>query len=302
MVIGLCIVYMAVFMLVIQAQDRFDLDKADWASALAYAKVLCWMLAATSAIIFWREGLKEDKLLAYGVPTFFGALSLIPTLMALTSLEKPFKLNGIGDTFAGIADAFKPAHYGLPVLAALLLVALGVIFLAALWVYRNRAPLIITLGVFAIMPSYSIFNHWFDNEERNHWFGYWFGHDMFTPPVEGPDGQFTYDAKVRAQMAKGPKGNLVYPEMTRDAILFGGTDPGRFAPTYMIFCDSFIPHKCQPIFDQNFDRRDVYIITQNALADPTYLQYIRSQYFRSAETNYDTPFFQEVLRGKEEHD
>ena len=70
----------------------------------------------------------------------------------------------------------------------------------------------------------------------------------------------------------------------------------------MIFCDSFIPHKCQPIFDQNFDRRDVYIITQNALADPTYLQYIRSQYFRSAETNYDTPFFQEVLRGKEEHD
>ncbi len=93
---------------------------------------------------------------------------------------------------------------------------------------------------------------------------------------------------------------MVYPEMTRNAILFGGTDPGRFAPTYMIFCDSFIPHKCQPIFDQNFDRRDVYIITQNALADPTYLQYIRSQYFRSAETNYDSPFWQEVLRGKEE--
>ncbi len=302
MVIGVCIIDMAVFMLIIQAQDRFDLDKADWASALGYAKVLCWMLAATSAIIFWREGLKEDKLLSYGIPSFFGALSLIPTILALSSLEKPLNFSGFSDTLAGIADAFKPMHYGLPVLAALLLLALGIIFLCALWMYRSRAPLIITLGVFAIMPSYSIFNHWFDNEQRNHWFGYWFGHDMFTPPVEGPDGQFTYDKKVREQMMAGPKKDLVYPEMTRDAILFGGTDPGRFAPTYMIFCDSFIPHKCQPIFDQNFDRRDVYIITQNALADPTYLQYIRSQYFRSAETNYDTPFFQEVLRGKDEHD
>ena len=301
MVIGLCIVDMAVFMLIIQAQDRFDLEKADWGMALGYFKILCWLLAATSAIVFWREGLKEDKLLSYGVPTFFGALSLIPTIMALTSLEKPWKLTGVGETMAGISEAFKPDHYGLPVLAALVLLALGFLFVAALFAYRNRAPLIVTLAVFAIMPSYSIFNHWFDNEQRNHWFGYWFGHDMFTPPVEGPDGKFTYDAKVRAQMMADPaKKNLVYPEMARDSILFGGTDPGRFAPTYMIFCDSFIPHDCLPVFDQNFDRRDVYIITQNALADPTYLQYIRSQYFRSAETNYDTPFFQELLRGKEE--
>jgi tetratricopeptide (TPR) repeat protein/uncharacterized membrane protein (UPF0136 family) len=303
MVIGLCIVDMAVFMLIIQAQDRFDLEKADWGMALGYFKVLCWLLAATSAIIFWREGLKEDKLLSYGVPTLFGAFSIIPTILALTSLEKPIRLVGVKATLDGIGDAFKPLHYGLPVLAALLLLALGLIFVAALWAYRSRAPLAITLAVFAIMPSYSIFNHWFENEQRNHWFGYWFGHDMFTPPVEGPDGKFTYDAKVRAQMMEDKnKKDLVYPEMSRNAILFGGTDPGRFAPTYMIFCDSFIPHKCQPIFDQNFDRRDVYIITQNALADPTYLQYIRSQYFRSAETNYDTPFFQEVLRGKEEKD
>jgi len=54
--------------------------------------------------------------------------------------------------------------------------------------------------------------------------------------------------------------------MTKDAVLFGGTDPGRFCPTYIIFCESFTPHHCQPKEDQNFDRRDVYIITQNALA------------------------------------
>jgi tetratricopeptide (TPR) repeat protein len=82
--------------------------------------------------------------------------------------------------------------------------------------------------------------------------------------------------------------------MTKDTILFGGTDPGRFCPTYAIFCDSFIPHDCQPAQDQNFDRRDVYLITQNALADGTYLDYLRAQYFRSQQK--DPPFFSELAR------
>jgi len=30
--------------------------------------------------------------------------------------------------------------------------------------------------------------------------------------------------------------------MDKDTILFGGTDPGRFCPTYMIFCESFHSH------------------------------------------------------------
>jgi len=82
--------------------------------------------------------------------------------------------------------------------------------------------------------------------------------------------------------------------MTKDAILFGGTDPGRFCPTYIIFCESFTPHRCQPAQDQNFDRRDVYIITQNALADGTYLCYLRAQYNRSEQI--DPPFFRELIR------
>jgi tetratricopeptide (TPR) repeat protein len=77
-------------------------------------------------------------------------------------------------------------------------------------------------------------------------------------------------------------------------VLYGGTDPGRFCPTYIIFCESFTPHKCQPAEDQKFDRRDVYIITQNALADGTYLCYIRSHYNRS--TQIDPPFFSELVR------
>jgi len=192
-----------------------------------------------------------------------------------------------------IARAFAPGQYGLPIFANLLLVALPLIFLAALAFSRQRAPLLLTLGLFAAMPVYSGLAHWFQSEQRGHWFGYWYGHDMFSPPFKGPDGKYTYDAKLREQAAIGPDAKYIYPEISRDAVLYGGTDPGRFCPTYMIFCESFIPHRCQPEQDETFDRRDVYLITQNALADPTYLNYLRAQYNRSLQK--DPPFFQEFL-------
>jgi hypothetical protein len=183
---------------------------------------------------------------------------------------------GLGDFPRWIGRAFERNQYGLPVFASLLLVALAVIFLISLGIYRRRAPLAITLGLFAAMPLYSGLSHWFESDQRGHMFGYWFGHDMFSPPFKGADGK------------------PIFPEMTRDAILFGGTDPGRFCPTYMVFCESFTPHKSQPIEDQTFDRRDVYVITQNALADPPYLNYIRAHYNRSAQK--DPPFFSELVR------
>jgi len=175
-----------------------------------------------------------------------------------------------------IGVAFGKNQDGLPIFANLLLVGIACAFVLALLAYRERGPLLVTLGLFATMPLYSVLAHRFDSDQHNHWFGYWFGHDMFTPPFKMPDGK------------------PIFPEMTKDAVLFGGTDPGRFCPTYMIFCESFTPHDCQPIEDQKFDRRDVYIITQNALADGTYLDYIRAQFNRSAEI--DPPFFREVAR------
>lgn len=54
------------------------------------------------------------------------------------------------------------------------------------------------------------------------------------------------------------------PEMEQDAIFFGGTDPGRFVPTYMIYSARV--------------REDVYLITQNALADNTYMSVMRDLY------------------------
>ena len=85
--------------------------------------------------------------------------------------------------------------------------------------------------------------------------------------------------------------------MDKHTVLFGGTDPGRFNPTYMIFAESFTPADKKPN-DPGFDRRDVYLITQNALADGTYLQYIRAHYNRS--TQIDPPFFTELMRGNSE--
>ncbi len=210
---------------------------------------------------------------------------------AVDSEEPSLALSKISD---GLGRVFAPHQYNYPALGGILVLAIVVMFIVALFVYRKRAPLVIMLGIFALMPISSALSHWGFCEERNHWFGYWFGHDMFTPPVVGPDGKMTYDRKVREEMMKGPQKDLVYPEMTPNTILFGGTDPGRFNPTYMIFCDSFLSSNCLPAMDPAFDRRDVYLITQNALADPTYLDYLRAQYFRSQQK--DPPFFSELAR------
>ena len=151
------------------------------------------------------------------------------------------------------------------------LIAAGCFTLIVIF-FRKKVPIWVVIGLFAIAPVRSVLSNWSDAEQRGHLFGYWFGHDMFTPPFG------------------------LYPEMARDAILFGGTDPGRFCPTYMIFAESFIPPRCKPL-DPDFDRRDVYIITQNALADHTYLNYIRAHYNRS--TQHDPYFFSELARSDE---
>jgi tetratricopeptide (TPR) repeat protein len=54
------------------------------------------------------------------------------------------------------------------------------------------------------------------------------------------------------------------PAMGPRAVFFGGTDPGRFVPTYMIYSADVRP--------------DVHLITQNALADGTYMSVMRDLY------------------------
>ena len=187
----------------------------------------------------------------------FGGFAVLVAAFALFTLEENYWV-----------AKFNAASGLLLALAAVVVLFLG----------RRQLALRPLLALLCLLPVYTFSKHWANNEQRGHLFGYWFGHDMFTPPFEDKEGK------------------PLYPEMERDAVLYGGTDPGRFCPTYMIFCESFIPpHKR---LDPEFDRRDVYIITQNALADGTYLMYIRAHYNRSAQI--DPPFFQEMVRSYEE--
>src|SRR5688572_7514488 len=198
-----------------------------------------------------------------------------------------------------VANTYMNTPYSVLRITAVLGLVLAVCALGLLALARTKAPIMGLLALCALMPLYAIFGHWSENEQRGHLFGFWFGHDMFTPPFKGKDGKLTYSRAEREELMKTGEGKaLIYPEMTRDAILFGGTDPGRFCPTYMIFCESFIAPKDRR--NPEFDRRDVYIITQNALADGTYLQYIRAHYNRSTEP--DQPFFSVLMRSEKERE
>jgi tetratricopeptide (TPR) repeat protein len=97
-----------------------------------------------------------------------------------------------------------------------------------------------------------------ESSQRGHWFGWMYGHDMLV-------------------------------DLPKDSFVFGGTDPGRFVPTYMVFGESFEKTKRDP----NFDRRDLYIVTQNALADTFYNRYIRSHYTAERPTTFS--WFEKLL-------
>jgi tetratricopeptide (TPR) repeat protein len=147
---------------------------------------------------------------------------------------------------------FAPAHgfYGM-------LIGYGIAVLLSLAAARwrqaataaaVRAACVVLLG----LPAITFARNWSLCNLHGHDFGYLFGYLMFEPGGG-------------------------YAPMDRDAVLYGGTDPGRFVPTYMIFCESRV--KPQDRFrNRDFDRSDVYIITQNALADSTYMSYIRDHY------------------------
>ncbi len=200
----------------------------------------------------------------------------------------------------GVWYTFEETPYSVLRATAIFGAVLAIFVAALLAIPRKTVPVVALLAAIMLMPLHSIIGHWSGTEQRGHYFGYWFGHDMFTPPFKGKDGKLIYSRKEREELLKTPEGQKnIYPEMARDTILFGGTDPGRFCPTYMIFCESFIPPKDKPR-DPEFDRRDVYIITQNALADATYLQYIRAHYNRSTEP--DRPFFSELFRSDKERE
>lgn len=120
-------------------------------------------------------------------------------------------------------------------------------------------------------------------EQRGHDFGWQFGNYQ----LRGADAIIE-----ELDPWEEPPPNPSYPEeMGLNAVFFGGTDPGRFVPTYMIYSARV--------------REDVYLITQNALADNTYLNVMRDLYgdqiWIPSETDSSKAFatyVQEVRSGK----
>ena len=94
------------------------------------------------------------------------------------------------------------------------------------------------------------------SEQNGHTFGWQFGAYQL-------DGAKAIKEQIVADEEPLPDPDWP-PAMDPFSIFFGGTDPGRFVPTYMIYSANFRP--------------DVYLITQNALADGTYMSVERDLY------------------------
>ena len=93
-------------------------------------------------------------------------------------------------------------------------------------------------------------------EQNGHDYGWQFGNYQ----LRGADA-ITEELEADEEPLPNP---LFPPAMEPNAIFFGGTDPGRFVPTYMIYSARVRP--------------DVFLITQNALADNTYMSTMRDLY------------------------
>ncbi len=121
------------------------------------------------------------------------------------------------------------------------------------------AAMILVAGVTPIVQNYTDDRLVFElggAEQNGHTFGWQFG----AYQLEGANA-------IREQLVadEEPLPDPSYPPaMDKFSIFFGGTDPGRFVPTYMIYSANFRP--------------DVYLITQNALADDTYMSVERDLY------------------------
>ncbi len=117
--------------------------------------------------------------------------------------------------------------------------------LLALKFSATRAYVFWLVLALLLLPFFTFAGSEGASSQRNRWFGWMYGHDMLK-------------------------------DLPRGSVMIGGTDPGRFVPTYMIFGESTQPASNKR--DASLDRRDLYIITQNALGEPNYMKYLRDQY------------------------
>ena len=230
-----------------------------------FAMLIGYGIAMTLAFLVWLgKYLPRTKI--YLVSAGSALLAAVPLCLFVLQ-HAP-----VGRKWLGAADDRLVRMFGLsPHLdtsSALLSVCAAALAACVLLWWLQRRPRLLVQAVcctLLLLPLYSFMFNWSLCALRDFDFGYQFGYRMFCPGGG-------------------------YPDMDQDTVLYGGTDPGRFVPTYMIFCESRVPPKDR-FHDRylgdggKFDRSDVYIITQNALADNTYMNYIRDHYDVSRPTN-----------------
>ncbi|MBI2442109.1 MAG: DUF2723 domain-containing protein [Lentisphaerae bacterium] len=130
---------------------------------------------------------------------------------------------------------------------------------------QRRFWLAPAIALTLLSPLGLIWQNWHDEEMiatkgglelRGHDFGWQFGNYQLC-------GAEAITRELKPGEKPLPNPNFP-PAMTTNAVFYGGTDPGRFVPTYMIYCPLVRP--------------DVMLITQNALADNTYMNVMRDLY------------------------
>jgi hypothetical protein len=209
---------------------------------------ILYALIALLAMLFYRDLAREDRrwLLFLLIAFLFLALDFI--FISNPSFEQRRQYPALA--------SFLPCH----ILYALW-IGYGLILGFGNLVSEKPALRKMTVPLAALivaLPVASLALHWAGSDQHAHDFGYQFGYRVFAPGGG-------------------------YPDMDNGAILLGGTDQGRVLPAYMIFVESQVPpsaktHTAKYPGSDSFDRHDVYLITQNALADGRYLRNVRDRY------------------------
>ncbi len=144
--------------------------------------------------------------------------------------------------------------------------------LARVRLYQSLKYAVLALAF--LLPLSLVYHNFFNEEQvaviggaeqRGHDFGWQFGHWQLRGATAIQEDLLRKYGPEQFEEIWAEYPNPEYPpEIEQNAIFFGGTDPGRFVPTYMIFAA-----RCRP---------DVFLITQNALADNTYMAVMRDLY------------------------
>ena len=179
-------------------------------------------------------------LIGYG---FVFALTVFRKVLdALSSTNRAIAAKADPESFNSHADSYNRAD-SITKRAIFAFAVVAVLLSSAIPIYENyfNDRLVFELG---------------GAEQNGHDYGWQFGNYQ----LRGADA-ITEELEADEEPLPNPS---YPPAMGENAVFFGGTDPGRFVPTYMIYSADVRP--------------DVFLITQNALADNTFMSVTRDLY------------------------